>query len=125
MGLDITAYPTAVLLPAHEWSEDCYDGHARPFCYDGHQRSARNLLLTDYHTDNGGYWTGPCYEVDHAKAFPFAAGSYSGYNAFREALCVAALDLKAPSRLGESRPLRRCTVLRVDPFRRQRGHHRR
>lgn len=43
MGLDVTAYESAVLLPEHERDGDaCYDaGHVRAFCYAEHRQSFR------------------------------------------------------------------------------------
>lgn len=108
MGLDITAYETAIELPPHEysegtaenhWEDSCYDlGHERVFVYVGFEQSARGLVLYDNvkHYDGGtGIRYGPCYQVDRGKSFGFRAGSYGGYNAFRDALSQAALGVPA------------------------------
>lgn len=83
MGLDISVYATAELLPEHEMVEDCWEhGHVKAFCYDGMERSLRGLEKDrEYQTEG---WSG---------AFNFRAGSYGGYNAFRAALSMAALNL--------------------------------
>jgi len=99
MGLDITAYPAAELTPEHTYDPDaCYEaGHRRAFCYAGHEHAARGLALdADVDAATGIRW-GRCYQVDEAGAFGFRAGSYGGYNDFRERLSRYALGVPPQS----------------------------
>lgn len=95
MGLDITAYPDALLLPAHPFDSDtCYDrDHRRAFCYVGFEASARGLVLDDEADPKTRIRWGRCYQVNERAGFRFAAGSYSGYGDWRERLCVLALGV--------------------------------
>lgn len=76
MGLDITAYERAALAPPHEHNDDCYEqGHvwvSQTFI-DSFPLSSEGLLEGCYLTDG--------------DTLDFRAGSYSGYNAWRETLC--------------------------------------
>ena len=81
MGLDITAWEVARITPPHEYDGDeCYDNdHVRSFT-DAFPYSLRGLE------------EGRCYRVSGAK-LRFRAGSYGGYNGWRELLALAALDV--------------------------------
>ena len=79
MGLDITAYGSAVLVPEHPrerqtWCEN--DAHQVAFTIDDDAfvRSWRGLLL------------GRCYDVSAKATLSHRAGSYGGHNRFRAAL---------------------------------------
>lgn len=82
VGLDITAYEHAEIAPEHEWADSCYDDprHVRAFVYKGFERSLRGLVADRCYVVNG-------FGMD------FRAGSYSGYNRWREQLCRAALGV--------------------------------
>lgn len=82
MGLDIDAYEKAELTPEHEYDPDQCDehDHVRAFCDHGFERSLRGLIADR------------CYVVSGDRV-EFRAGSYSGYNAWREMLSSAALGL--------------------------------
>ena len=82
MGLDIVSYEKVELVPHHARDADeCYEaGHVYAFVYDGFERSLRGLEGER------------CYQPS-GEQMHFRAGSYSGYNAFREALSLAALGL--------------------------------
>lgn len=95
MGLDITAYNKANLLPKHAYDGDsCYDaGHCFVFVEDGFERSYRGLADPDTRfsfpgstSDVGG---GRCYDVSDSETHRFQAGSYSGYGKFRDLLAQA------------------------------------
>lgn len=86
MGLDITAYShlTAVGLhvAAGEWCED--DNHVTAMAYDCFPQSYRGLPAL-------GQWRefvlGGCYALtDETETHRFRAGSYGGYNAWRDDL---------------------------------------
>ena len=82
MGLDITAWEVARITPPHEYDGDgCYDSdHVRSFT-DAFPHSLRGLE------------EGRCYLVSGAS-LRFRAGSYGGYNNWRELLSLAALDIQ-------------------------------
>lgn len=79
MGLDITAYERVTVLPEHEHVEECYEaGHVVAYVIvPGFEPSLRGLLPDR------------CY-LPTGESLGFQAGSYSGYNQWREALCQAA-----------------------------------
>lgn len=89
MGLDITAYATVTLveavalkeLQAKEWDHPLYD--------DG-----EHIFIS---TDEWKQFDGPSGFYTHGKSFGFRAGSYSGYNHWREQL--AALVDTTPERV--------------------------
>jgi hypothetical protein len=82
MGLDISVYENAVLTDPHEREDDCYDGaHVFTYIDDGFEHALGGLLRDR------------CYSVS-GKTQGFRAGSYSGYNAWREELSKAALGVE-------------------------------
>lgn len=82
MGLDISVYEKAELTDPHEQTDECWDnGHQWAFCYDGMEQSLRGLVPER------------CYYTRGGKYFGFRAGSYGGYNQWREALSLAALGV--------------------------------
>lgn len=101
MGLDVTAYPTATLLPDHpEHREDCplgddgcYEaGHTRAFCYEGFEQSMRPLALSEPYqfSSSGSTFVGRSwYACDRAGAVGLHSG-YGGHRLFREAICRTA-----------------------------------
>lgn len=84
MGLDIVAFEKAYLTEPHEYvDDDCYDaGHVRA-------RLPHPSMVVTFH----GLEDGRCYSTA-GRTVRFRAGSYSGYNRFREALCRAALGVE-------------------------------
>jgi hypothetical protein len=82
MGLDITAYGHADITPEHEVTDACWDAprHVRAFVYKGFERSLRGLVADRCYTVSG-------FSID------FRAGSYGGYNQWRQELCRAALGV--------------------------------
>lgn len=89
MGLDISVYSNAVLVPfQHEYGEECWEAeHRRAFCYDGFERSLRGLEKDR------------CYTADYQ--FGFRAGSYSGYGEWRDLLCQYVYEDKKGRELWE------------------------
>ena len=84
MGLDITAYGLCVLVtPAHEYDEDERDCYSR-----GHVAPYRNPDFPG-HLDT---LDPVCHTA--AREVQFRAGSYSGYNWWRAALCRFAFNVK-------------------------------
>jgi hypothetical protein len=85
MGLDISAYSNARLITDHEpledeWCED--ENHVNAYITDGaFHRSFRGLL------------NGHCYDVSESEGHGFRAGSYGGYNYWREDLARFALGV--------------------------------
>jgi hypothetical protein len=98
MGLDITAYELATILPPHEFSEARWEDedHEPTFVDRGMEQSFRGLEVgpewqpfldsTESMTD------GPCVRVS-GDSFGFRAGSYHQYGEFRAALAEIALDV--------------------------------
>lgn len=89
MGLDITAYSRLAAVGKHadgRWCED--DQHVTAYVYDSFPASFRGIevLATEQHGDTG-YLMGGCYALtSETKTHGFQAGSYGGYNAWREDL---------------------------------------
>lgn len=85
MGLDIVAYADAVPLddPEHECSDDCSEHHIKAYVLEGFEQSLRGLVA------------GTTYDVAGSDTIRFRAGSYSGYNAFRDNLSLAVHGVKA------------------------------
>lgn len=85
MGLDITAYEHVSLTRPHAHGDECYEkGHI--FSYASH--------LADFPLSARGLLANRCYKTT-GSAFGFRAGSYSGYNAWREDLSNLALGVSA------------------------------
>lgn len=86
MGLDITAFSGAKLLPAHvnlgTWCE--VEDHVQAYAYASFPRSFRGLADPD--KVFGGMIGGRCYDVSESKRHAFRAGSYSGYGHWRARL---------------------------------------
>lgn len=82
MGLDIVVYERIQLVPwQHEYGDECHEmDHVRIWKDQGFPRSARGLEL------------GRCY-LSLGDSYSFRAGSYSGYNTWREQLCRSALNV--------------------------------
>lgn len=102
MGLDITAYEIAKLVPSpHEYDPDtCYDnGHVEAFAYQGFERSFRGLADADVVKKSESGWSsaifigGRCYDISSGENFDFRAGSYGGYTEWRRQLSNAVLDV--------------------------------
>lgn len=87
MGLDICAYSNAPKVTDHppippgEWCE--IEHHVQAYLPDA-----------AFHRSFRGLTAGACYDISKSDGTGFRAGSYSGYNAWREDLCRFAL--KAP-----------------------------
>lgn len=84
MGLDITAYSRLELVGKHTdgWCED--EDHVSAYAYDSFPASFRGIevVATDQNLLLGG-----CYAVTpQTKTHRFRAGSYGGYNRWREDL---------------------------------------
>ena len=91
MGLDITAYShlTAIGKHTNGWCED--EDHIEAFSYDEFPQSFRGIpILSAYRptlADGSKILDGGCYVVtDATKSHQFQAGSYGGYNVWRENL---------------------------------------
>lgn len=75
MGLDITAYEAVELLPPHPHTEDCSDaGHILAF-----------VTAPSFNQSLRGLEEHRCYR-SVGETYSFRAGSYSGYNRWREYL---------------------------------------
>lgn len=83
MGLDITVVPFVEITEQHRFEGSCWEkGHIVADCSKGMERSLRGLESKR------------CY-VAKEQSWSFRAGSYSGYNCWREELAKAAeLDLE-------------------------------
>lgn len=84
MGLDITAYSHLKPVGKHTegWCED--ENHVNAFAYLPFTASFRGIPVTD--TDDQ-FINGGCFEVtDSTVTHGFQAGSYGGYNRWREDL---------------------------------------
>lgn len=99
MGLDITAYRNAILLPEHERNDDCYEEHVLAFAYGCFPRSFRGLADADvtFEFGRGGepFVGGRCYDVSDSESIGFHGGSYTGYNRLRDALSQTFLGVDA------------------------------
>lgn len=86
MGLDITAYSNTTLTEPHgsphSWCE--IDHHIQAFAYDCFPQSFRGLADADNHWK--GFIGGRCYDISESKSHRFRAGSYGGYNRWRDRL---------------------------------------
>lgn len=106
MGLDIIAYEHATLIEDHttpvgEWCEHTDgDEHAQAYVYTTFVPSAAGLQLIG---NQGSIAYGRCYRL-HGRIHDFRAGSYGGYNAWRDALAGFAATL-ADTRPNEFRLL--------------------
>lgn len=89
MGLSITAYSKATLLPKHPYDDErCYDAdHRMASTNVGFERSYRGLA--DAEVIDGEWIGGRCYDVSDSETHRFQAGSYSGYGKFRDLLAQA------------------------------------
>lgn len=88
MGLDITAYSYLAPVGKHtdEWCEDEY--HVEAYAYDSFPQSFRGIpiLGNDLHGLSG-YIEGRCFAwTEGTETHQFRAGSYHGYNVWREDL---------------------------------------
>jgi hypothetical protein len=103
MGLDITAYGHLTLYPVHEPD---HQGEVTdsPFCYNEDHIQVYPLDRQDFPVQAADLEAGRCYKspakrvlwgLDEATEdlVAFRAGSYSGYNVWREQLCEAALGV--------------------------------
>lgn len=99
MGLDITAYShmkTAGEYRTHgdEDGEGCEEEleHTVTFAYDGFERSMRGLTGVEKQGIVGSNFIGgDCYApTEQTESMGFRAGSYSGYNAWRDELAKIA-----------------------------------
>lgn len=99
MGLDITAYSRAVLTEPHEYADECYDrGHRTAVTYAIFERSFRGLAGANQSVatwDGSAMIGGLCYDVSGAEEIDFQAGSYSGYNRWRDRLARTFLGVEA------------------------------
>lgn len=90
MGLDITAYSQLEAVGEHvEDGGWCFDdGHVNAFAYDSFPASFRGLPVLS-HSKGGSddFLNGGCYALTpNTQVHGFQAGSYTGYNAWREDL---------------------------------------
>ncbi len=93
MGLDISAFEKATLVEdvhAIEDSEGHYCGD--PVDYGGKGHTRAYLGDESFSRSFRGLVADHCYATE-GETFGFRAGSYSGYNQFREELCKAALGV--------------------------------
>lgn len=94
MGLYVTAYANARRTPSHNRNFETCDaaGHVWAFAYSGMEASYRGLANADVlgvFENSEMYVGGACYDVSDSERHGFAAGSYTGYNAWREDLAKA------------------------------------
>lgn len=97
MGLDITAYSYLRHIGLHEKDPDlnggetdgwyCYrDGHHTAFAYKGFEASFRDIPILG---QDDTFIYGGCYEdTENTDEHSFRAGSYGGYNQWRDDLRV-------------------------------------
>lgn len=86
MGLDIRAFSVATLTDEHAREGEFWCGiedHKVVFCYDGFEQSLRGLVV------------GRCYDVGQGVSIYHHAGSYGGYNAWRDRLARVHLGVSA------------------------------
>ncbi len=98
MGLDITAYSNLRHLghcpdvneDDHEYDPETYDRiHVQAFAYDAFPHALAGLpdVRTDLFGSGDAFLTAGCFEVtDKTETHRFRAGSYSGYNMWRDDL---------------------------------------
>lgn len=89
MGLDITAYSRLKHIGIHteDYCED--DNHVNAFTYDCFPNSFRGIpILETQKTGNGqAFFEAGCYELtSETEVHGFRAGSYTGYNRWRDDL---------------------------------------
>jgi hypothetical protein len=91
VGLDITAYSNLEFASAHRvvWCED--ENHIQTYAYDCFPRSFRGIPIrwTDTSIGRGGesFIQGGCFAATpRTEVHGFRAGSYGGYNQWREDL---------------------------------------
>lgn len=85
MGLDIVAYEKITLAPDATESD-----------YDYGLNSLQTFYVEDDRPQSAGIISGAFYEVS-GREHSFRAGSYSGYNSWRNKLSVFALGISAPN----------------------------
>lgn len=92
MGLDITAYEHVMLVAGEHVKED----EAGNCCYESARWGGQDHIPIynepSFPHSLGSIQNGKCY-VATGEEFRFHGGSYSGYNAWREALCEVALGV--------------------------------
>lgn len=103
MGLDITAYSRLKHVGQHVKDPDLnegepggvddwcyYDGHVQAFAYDCFPQSFRGIPILGTRkvgSSGSSFIVGGCYEeTPETETIDFHAGSYSGYNLWRQAL---------------------------------------
>lgn len=90
MGLDITAYSKLTAVGQHSTSDWCEDeDHVDAFAYASFPVSFRGIpVLTTESTGSGeSFLQGGCHAItDATETHSFHAGSYGGYNRWREGL---------------------------------------
>lgn len=89
MGLDITAYSHLTPIGRHTGDEWCDDeDHVQAFAYDDFPQSFRGLpILAMNEAASATFIEGGCYaETDQTETIRFRAGSYHGYNVWRDDL---------------------------------------
>lgn len=82
MGLDIIAHEVVKLTAPHMCGAECDGEHVLAFVYDGMERSLAGLK------------PGRCYRPS-GRTVSFRAGSYLGYDTWRNDLCRAVLGIDA------------------------------
>lgn len=90
MGLDIRAFSNLTYVGRHEeWADEDehYDQHHEAYSYDVFPHALMGVPNVERHESVPGFITAGCFEVTEATAsHGFRAGSYSGYNAWRQDL---------------------------------------
>jgi len=92
VGLDVSAYEFATLVEEVHAIEDS-EGH---YCGDPIEHGGMDHVRVyggDFPYTLGSLQDGHCYVIE-GDTFGFRAGSYSGYGAFRTALCRTALGVE-------------------------------
>jgi hypothetical protein len=97
MGLDVTAYETVAALdpqPPRPWTDDLYEEAIHVFSYGAFEH-ALNGLPYDYEISPlaGSLILDAGWYQATGETLGMRAGSYGGYNRFREALADAALGV--------------------------------
>lgn len=89
MGLDITAYSRLSHVGKHtdDWCQE-YEAHVQAFAYDSFPESFRGIpILGTREVGSSTFVEGGCYAFTaQTKTHDFRAGSYSGYNQWRDDL---------------------------------------
>lgn len=93
MGLDITAYSHVSPVGMHTADLWCaVDNHVTAYAYSDFPRSFAGIPVLATHTSSSGeykFMQGGCYETtSQTKEMRFRAGSYTGYNRWREHLAA-------------------------------------